>query len=149
MNISLSAFAPENLVSRDGFGSPVPRQFAYLHTQAVSSEIPRQDFARMHYYLNLCIAIIAFSRVGIYHQVCMVANPAHSQLNRKKKKSLSLSRLKTKSRETGSAGPFASSSHSNYIFSCVFIGPYLHPLTLIWQISPPVYQVTHLYFAQR
>ena len=25
-NISLSAFAPENLVSRDGFGSPVPRQ---------------------------------------------------------------------------------------------------------------------------
>ena len=26
MNISLSAFAPENLVSRDGFGSPVPRQ---------------------------------------------------------------------------------------------------------------------------
>ena len=26
VNISLSAFAPENLVSRDGFGSPVPRQ---------------------------------------------------------------------------------------------------------------------------
>ena len=26
MNISLSAFAPENLVSRDRFGSPVPRQ---------------------------------------------------------------------------------------------------------------------------
>ena len=26
MNISLSAFALENLVSRDGFGSPVPRQ---------------------------------------------------------------------------------------------------------------------------
>ena len=25
MNISLSAFAPENLVSRDGLGSPVPR----------------------------------------------------------------------------------------------------------------------------
>ena len=34
MNISLSAFAPENLVSRDGFGSPVPRQPAHLHTQA-------------------------------------------------------------------------------------------------------------------
>ena len=30
--ISLSAFAPENLVSRDGFGSPVPRQSAHLHT---------------------------------------------------------------------------------------------------------------------
>ena len=32
-NISLSAFfAPENLNSRDGFGSPVPRQPAHLHT---------------------------------------------------------------------------------------------------------------------
>ena len=26
LNVSLSAFAPNNLVSRDGFGSPVPRQ---------------------------------------------------------------------------------------------------------------------------
>ena len=26
LNISLSAFTAENLVSRDGFGSPVPRQ---------------------------------------------------------------------------------------------------------------------------
>ena len=49
MNISLSAFAPEILVSRDGFGSPVPRQPAHLHTQAesgaflqVSSRVPRQ-----------------------------------------------------------------------------------------------------------
>ena len=25
-------FAPEDLVSRDGFGSPVPRQPAHLHT---------------------------------------------------------------------------------------------------------------------
>ena len=30
----LSRFVPMNLVSRDGFGSPVPRQFAHLHTQA-------------------------------------------------------------------------------------------------------------------
>ena len=36
MNSSLSPFAPENLVSRDGFGSPVPRQPAHLHTQAKS-----------------------------------------------------------------------------------------------------------------
>ena len=33
---SLSAFAPENLVSRDGFGSSVPRQPAHLHTLAES-----------------------------------------------------------------------------------------------------------------
>ena len=32
----LSAFAPENLVSRDGFGNPVPRQPAHLHTPAES-----------------------------------------------------------------------------------------------------------------
>ena len=49
MNISLSAFVPENLVSRDGFRSPVPRQLAHLHTQAESgaylrdsSRVPRQ-----------------------------------------------------------------------------------------------------------
>ena len=33
MNISLSPFAPENLISRDGLGSVVPRQPAQLHTQ--------------------------------------------------------------------------------------------------------------------
>ena len=38
MDISLSPFAPENLVSRDGFGSPVPRQPAHLHTQAESGD---------------------------------------------------------------------------------------------------------------
>ena len=36
MNISLSAFAPKNFGSRDGFGSPVPRQPVHLHTQAES-----------------------------------------------------------------------------------------------------------------
>ena len=42
-------FVPENLVSRDGFGSPVPRQPAHLHTQAESgaylrnpSQFPRR-----------------------------------------------------------------------------------------------------------
>ena len=56
MNISLSPFAPENLVSRDGFGSPVPRQPAHLRTQAESgaylrdsSRFPRR---RPFIYLN-------------------------------------------------------------------------------------------------
>ena len=56
MNISLSAFAPENLASRDGFGSPVPRQPAHLHTPAEygaylrdSSRVPRR---RPFIYLN-------------------------------------------------------------------------------------------------
>ena len=55
-NISLSAFAPENLVSRDGFGRPVPHQPAHLHTQAESgaylrdsSRVPRR---RPFIYLN-------------------------------------------------------------------------------------------------
>ena len=49
INISLSAFAPENLVWRDGFGNPVPRRPAHLHTQAEpgtyfrnSSRFPRR-----------------------------------------------------------------------------------------------------------
>ena len=49
MDISLSSFAPENLDSRDGFGSPVPRQSAHLHIQAESgahlrnsSRVPRR-----------------------------------------------------------------------------------------------------------
>ena len=36
MNIPLSPCVPENLVSRDGFSRPVPRQPAHLHTQAES-----------------------------------------------------------------------------------------------------------------
>ena len=35
-NIPLSPCVPENLVSRDRFGSPVPRQPDHLHTQAES-----------------------------------------------------------------------------------------------------------------
>ena len=56
MNCSPSPFTPENLVSRDGFGSPVPRQPAHLHTQAESgaylrdsSRVPRR---RPFMYLN-------------------------------------------------------------------------------------------------
>ena len=56
MNISLSPFAPENMVSRNGFANPVPRQPAHLHTQAESgaylrdsSRLPRR---RPFIYLN-------------------------------------------------------------------------------------------------
>ena len=41
-DISLSPFAPENLVSRDGFGSPVPRQPAHLDTQVESGAYLRE-----------------------------------------------------------------------------------------------------------
>ena len=39
MNIFLSVFAPENLVSRDGFGSSVPGQPAHIHTTQAESSI--------------------------------------------------------------------------------------------------------------
>ena len=49
MNIPLSPCAPENLVSREGFSRPVPRQPAHLHTQIESgaylrdsSRVPRR-----------------------------------------------------------------------------------------------------------
>ena len=49
MNIPVSPYVLENLVSRDGFGSPVSRQPAHLHTQAEygaylrdSSRVPRR-----------------------------------------------------------------------------------------------------------
>ena len=49
MNIPLSPCVLENLVSRDGFSRPVPRQPAHLHTQAKSgaylrdsSRVPRR-----------------------------------------------------------------------------------------------------------
>ena len=49
MNIPLSPYVPENLVSRDGFSRPVPRQPAHLHTRAESgaylrdsSRVPRR-----------------------------------------------------------------------------------------------------------
>ena len=48
-NIPLSPCVPENLVSRDGFSRPVPRQPAHVHTQAEycaylrdSSRVPRR-----------------------------------------------------------------------------------------------------------
>ena len=43
MNISLSAFAPEHLVSRDGFGRPIPRQPAHLDTEAKSGAYSRDS----------------------------------------------------------------------------------------------------------
>ena len=50
INIPLLAFAPENLVSRDGFGSLVPRQLAHLHTPVLTYRIlPRFAVASIIY----------------------------------------------------------------------------------------------------
>ena len=54
-SFSLSTFAPENLVSRDGFGSPVPRQPAHLHTQTESGTYLRDSsrFPRRRPFIRL------------------------------------------------------------------------------------------------
>ena len=44
----LSPLAPDNLVSRDGFGSPAPRQPAHLHTQADSGAYFRSAAASIY-----------------------------------------------------------------------------------------------------
>ena len=64
MNISLSAFAPENLVSRDGFGSPVTRQPAHFHTQAESGAYLLTEFLP-----NSAAASIYFFKTDISHRV--------------------------------------------------------------------------------
>ena len=55
MIISLSLFTPENLVSRDGFDSPVSRQPAHFHTQAESGAYFRDSsrVPRRRLYINL------------------------------------------------------------------------------------------------
>ena len=64
MNISLSAFVAENLVSRDGFGSSVLRQPAHLHAQAESGAYLR-DYSRVpwrrpfiHFKPSYAIALV-------------------------------------------------------------------------------------------
>ena len=47
MNIPLSPCVPENLVSRDGFSRPVPRQPAHLNTQAESGAYLLRDSSRV------------------------------------------------------------------------------------------------------
>ena len=51
----MSAFAPENVASRDGFGSPVPRQPAHLYTQAESGAYLRDSsrFLRRRSFIYL------------------------------------------------------------------------------------------------
>ena len=50
-NISLSPFAPENLVSRDGFGRPVPRQPAYS-SYCIQVESGKRGWFGQHYGTN-------------------------------------------------------------------------------------------------
>ena len=58
-NIPLSPCVPENLVSRDGFSRPVPRQPAHLQTQAESGAygIPPEFRGGVHLFMKPPYAI--------------------------------------------------------------------------------------------
>ena len=66
-NIPLSPCVPENLVSRDGFSRPVPRQPAHLHTQAESGAYCKHcslNIVLLYVCMYVCI-VITYSRVWI------------------------------------------------------------------------------------
>ena len=71
-NIPLSPCVPENLVSRDGFSRPVPRQPAYLHTQAKSgaylqdpSRVPRRrPFMKSPYAVGSVPILSGHAHIG-------------------------------------------------------------------------------------
>ena len=71
-SIPLSPCVPENLVSRDGFSRPVPRQPAHLHPQANPGINPDYVCTYGHTYSKSI------------DQPDKVANPARGQLDRKK-----------------------------------------------------------------
>ena len=73
-NIPLSPCVPENLVSRDGFSRPVPRQPAHLYTQAESGargQLNRENNIR----LSPCVPENLVSRDGFSRPV--PRQPAH------------------------------------------------------------------------
>ena len=53
MDVSLSPFEPENLVSRDGFGSTVPRQFSKLHIEAEYGTYLREDRSGVYLLIEI------------------------------------------------------------------------------------------------
>ena len=76
MDITLSPFAPENLASRGGFGSPVPREPAHLDTKAESG----LSSAAASIYLFITAILHLVSPVFIVSRNCvpMVAFAAAS-----------------------------------------------------------------------
>ena len=74
MNTSLSALVPENLVSRGGFGSPIPRQRAHPHPQAESGayllcDAPERQSHGIYSTANIPIYIPAHVAVEHFHIV--------------------------------------------------------------------------------
>ena len=74
-SIPLSPRVPENLVSRDGFSRPVPRQSAHLHPQAESgaylrdsSRVPRWRPLMTEYSIMFIVRLFSF-RISFFYLV--------------------------------------------------------------------------------
>ena len=82
-HIARAAFVPENLVSRDGFGSPVPRQPAHLHTQAETGVYVRVSSISAEAILNILLYKIFGVTVQIDHGDVLLIFPfefSHNKL---------------------------------------------------------------------
>ena len=73
MIFSLSPFAPENLVSLDGFSRPVPRQPAHLYAQAESgaylrdpSRVPRRGVTTYRLFSRFCFSLIVVWQAVVF-----------------------------------------------------------------------------------
>ena len=67
-NISLSPCVPENLISRDGFSRPVPRQPAHLHTQAESGSNELVDAFK--FLLNIYSRLLLWMCINMRDKLC-------------------------------------------------------------------------------
>ena len=68
-NVPLSPCVPENLVSRDEFSRPVPRQPAHLHTQAESGAYLRDSSRVPLHYSSYCIVVMFY---GTYYRILLL-----------------------------------------------------------------------------
>ena len=134
---------PENLVSRHGFGNPVPRQPAHPHTQAESGAYS-QDSSQLRggvYLFIVTVCMYGHTYSKSMDQPNKVANAARGQLNIK----IYIypcphSRLRILSHETGAAVP----SHVSLLFSILRLNS-----VLTYGIPPEFCGGVHLFISKR
>ena len=73
---------PENLVSRDGFSRPVPRQPAHLHTQAESGMLGVEKEVLFHGF-TMYVSVFFFLEMTHCLSVCNLAISLKLTLNTK------------------------------------------------------------------
>ena len=151
-NIFLSAFAPEYLVSRDGFGSPVPRQPAHLQTQAEygadlrdSSRVPRR---RPFIYLEPPYAIGLIQSLSGHANAFRWRSLPRVCLHRASKPQGSSKRV-LPSQVPMDQQICTSISHTRHWYEVGMLkvpAHYLHIVTKTWKIIMLLSSVQHIHF---